>query len=531
MKSTFIAALAGGLGLLATTVIPVQAKTPADTLIMAHAIDGLISLDPAEVFEFIGGELANNIYLRLVVADETDFTKVKGGAAESWSTSEDGKSYTFKMRKGVTFATSGKPVTAKDAAFSLQRVVKLGKSPAFILTQFGWNAGNVETMVQAVDDETLKLTIPETLAPSLVLNALSAGVSGIVDREVALANQKDNDLGHAWLQKNTAGAGAYRLVDWRPNEVVVLEANKKFFRGAPAMNRIIMRHIPEATTQRLMLEKGDVDVARQLGAEQLEAVAANKELKLEIDDKATVFYLGLNEAVPQLKNPKVAEALRWLVDYDGIAGTLLKRQYRVHQAILGKGGFAALNDRPYKFDAAKAKALLAEAGYPNGFKLSLDVFASSPYKAIAEAIQSSFAKAGVEVVLNTADRRQTLTRYRARGHEAVLMYWSPDYGDPHSTVDFFVNNPDNSADGKVKTAAWRNSWKDPALEELMRAAVRERDTGKREAMYLDLQRKMQTQSPMIVLFQQTEPAAMRANVQNWISGPSFDTYVFWKIKK
>ncbi|WP_414476343.1 ABC transporter substrate-binding protein [Microvirga sp. M2] len=519
------------MALLLTTFSPANAKTPDDTLIMAHAIDGVVSFDPAEVFEFAGGEFSNNIYLRLVVSDETDFTKIKGGAAEKWEISADGKTYTFKMRPNLTFATSGKPLTARDAAFSLQRVVKLSKSPAFILNQLGWSAENVDQMVRAVDDGTLQLQISEALAPSLVLNALSAGVAAVVDRETVMSHEKNGDLGHEWLRKNTAGAGAYRLVDWRPSEVVVLDSNKTFYRGAPPMNRIIIRHIPEATTQRLMLEKGDVDVARQLGSEQLEALSSNKDVKIEIEDKATVFYLGLNQAVPELAKPQVKEALRWLIDYDGIAEVLLKRQYRVHQAILGKGGFAALSDRPYKFDVGKAKALLAEAGYPNGFKMTLDVYASSPYKEIAEAVQANFAKAGIEVSLIASDRRQTLTQYRARSHQAVLMYWSPDYGDPHSTVDFFVNNPDNSPEGKTKTAAWRNVWKDPTLEELSRVAVRDPDTENRAKSYLQIQRTMQKESPMIVMFQQTEPVAMRTNVTGWISGPTFDTYIFWKIKK
>ena len=512
------------------SVIPVYAETPADTLIMANAIDGVTSFDPAEVFEFVGGEISNNVYLRLIVRDEADFAEVAGGAAESWEVSPDGLTFTFTMRDGLTFA-SGAPVTAEDAAFSLQRVVKLGKSPAFILTQFGWTADNVEENVRATDERTLELKISEPFAPTLVLNALSAGVGAVVEKAVVLANEKDGDLGHDWLRSNSAGAGAFILRAWQPNEAIVLEANDNFYLGAPELKRIIYRHVPEATAQRLMLERGDVDIARLLGAEQLDALEANPDIEIEMAQKATVLYLGLNEKMPELADPKVQEAIRLLVDYDGIAGTILKRQYQVHQSVLAKGGFAALEDQPYARDVEKAKALLAESAYPDGFDLELDVFAAAPFRDVGEALQANFAEAGINVSLVASDRRQTLTKYRARNHQAVLMVWSPDYGDPHSTIDFFVTNPDNSDEGKVKTAAWRNAWFDADLKSLADEAILESDSGERKEMYTRLQQSLQTDSPFVVMFQQTEPVAMRSNVENWVSGPAFDTYIFRGITK
>src|SRR5690606_6976726 len=173
--ASFLRATTAATLLSLAVMAPAHAETPPDTLIMAAAIDDVTSFDPAEVFEFVGGEISNNVYLRLVVRDEADFAEVTGGAAESWEVSPDGLTFTFKMRDGVKFA-SGAPVTAEDAAFSLQRVVKLAKSPAFILTQFGWTPENVEQHVRAVDERTLELKISEPFAPTLVLNALSAGV-------------------------------------------------------------------------------------------------------------------------------------------------------------------------------------------------------------------------------------------------------------------------------------------------------------------------------------------------------------------
>ncbi|MFV0472876.1 MAG: ABC transporter substrate-binding protein [Pikeienuella sp.] len=506
-----------------------RAETPADTLIEAQAIDGVISFDPAEIFEFLAGEVSNNIYLRLITLEEEDTTKLVGGAAESWTVSDDGLTLTFTMRPDLKFA-SGAPVTAKDAAFSLQRVVKLNLSPAFILTLLGWSTENVDQMVVAKDDATLELKIAEPLAPTLVLNALSAGVGAVVEESVVMANEKDGDLGHEWLSRNSAGAGAFVLRDWRPNEVIVLEANKNFYKGAPTLERIIIRHVPEAATQRLMLEKGDIDIARNLGSDQLEALSSNPDVKIDIQPKANVLYLGMNTTLDVLADAKVREAIRWLVDYQGIADALLQRQYIAHQSVLGSGGFAALDDLPYSFDPEKAKALLAEAGQSD-LKLTLDVFAASPFRDIAETLQANFAQAGVELEIVAADRKQTLTKYRARNHQLVMMYWSPDYGDPHSTIDFFVNNPDNTDQSTLKTIAWRNGWASAETQKLMKDAMLEGDPAKREEMYARIQRTLQHESPVAVMFQQTDAVAMRANVNGWISGPSFDTYVFRNITK
>jgi peptide/nickel transport system substrate-binding protein len=125
-----------------------------------------------------------------------------------------------------------------------------------------------------------------------------------------------------------------------------------------------------------------------------------------------------------------------------------------------------------------------------------------------------------------AHRRQAITKYRARNHQLMVIIWSPDYGNPHSTIDFFVSNPDNSPESTVKTAAWRNAWLSPETQALAEQAMLERDTDKRAEMYAEIQRILRDESPMMVMFQQTEPVAMRSNIEGWNSGPAFDTYVF-----
>ena len=510
--------------------VPAPAATPPDTLVIAKNIDDIISLDPAEVYEYSGGELVNNIYDRLFTYEPGDFTKLVGDVVESWTIADDGRAFIFRIRPGLTFH-SGRPVTAGDAAFSLQRVVQLGKTPAFILTQFGWTKDNVAERVTAKDPQTLSIAIDKSYAPSFVLTALSAAVASVVDREEVLAHQADGDLGSAWLKNHSAGSGAYRLVNWKPNESVTLEANPQFHHGAPPLKRVVLRHVPEAASQLLLLQKGDTDIARDLTPDQVKTAGADAALALASSPKTNIQYLGLNQSVAALAIPKVRQAIRWAIDYQGIAAHLLKGQFIVHQAFWGRGSGGSLDDTPFHLDIAKAKALLAEAGYPNGFALSLDTASSSPDTEIAQSLQSTFAQAGITLTLIPSEKKQLFTKYRARQHAAVLVPWSPDYLDIHSTADFFTRNADDSDTAAAKNAAWRNHWLIPELTQETDAALLESDPAKRAARYLELQRKVQADSPYVVLFQQIEQIALRRDVKSFVLGPSWDTPVYWQASK
>ena len=357
---------------------------------------------------------------------------------------------------------------------------------------------------------------------------MSSIVGSVVEKKVAMAHDVGGDLGNAWLKTNSAGSGAFALKSWKADESVVLEANPGYRGGAPALKRVIVRHIPEPAAQRLQLEKGDIDIARDLTPDQVAGVAGNKDIVVSLAPQATQAYVGMNLKTPQLANVKVRQALRYLVDYDGMVGSFLKGQFQVHQSFWPSGFWASLADNPYKFDPAKAKALLTEAGLPNGFEVTLDAQNSAPYVNIAQSIQSTMAQGGVKVTIIPSEQKTLLTKYRARQHQMLLVYWGPDYMDPHTNADSFARNIDNSDNPKSKPLAWRNSWDIPEISKLTDAAVRERDMKKREQDYLDLQKKVLDEGPFIILFQETKQVATRANVKNFVVGPSSDV-VFYQL--
>lgn len=507
-----------------------HAATPKDTLVLAMAFDDVISLDPAEAFEISAGEVIGNSYQRLLRLDPAQPSKLLPDVAAQWAVSADGRSFTFTLKPGLVFA-SGNPLTADDVAWSLQRAVLLDKTPAFILTQFGLSKANVAEAIKASGPLTLVLNTDKAYAPSLVFNCLTADVAAVLDRKLLEAQAVGGDFGNAWLKTRHAGSGPFKVRDWRANEVLVLERNDRSNGAKPALARVIYRHVKESTTQRLLLEKGDADVARNLTPQDLDAVAALPGIVTTATARGSVTYFGLNQKHPALAKPEVREAFKWLVDYDAIGKTLIKNIGVVHQNFLPVGLLGASTEQPYKLDIARARALLARAGYPNGFKVSVDMRSTQPVQGITESYQQTLKQAGIELQIIPGDGKQTLTRYRARSHDIYVGEWGADYWDPHTNADTFARNPDNADDAKSKPLAWRNAWEIPALTRQADAAAQERDSAKRAQLYGAIQAEFRRSSPFVMLYQKTEVAALRSNVSGLKIGPTANTTLLAPVAK
>ncbi len=504
------------------------AETPADTLVIADAIDDIVSLDPGEAYEFSGLDVVNNVYDGLIELDPTKPGELIPGLAESWTVSEDGLSFSFKMKPGVTFS-SGNPVTAEDAAFSLQRAVKLNKSPAFILNQFGWTAENVDSMVTAEGD-TVTLKTDKAYAPTFLYNCLTAGVASVVDKATVMANEVNGDFGNEWLKSNSAGTGTFVLKSYKPNEGYILEARAGSWRGDPAVKAVFMRHVPEAATQRLLLEKGDIDISRELTPVDIEGMAGNADIKIQKDVGGQIFYLSFNQKNELYKNAKFLDAMRYAIDYQGLADTILKGAMVPHQSYLPKGYLGALEDLPYTLDIEKAKALLAESGVTDP-KIVLDVRNATDRMEMAQSIQNTFGQVGITVELNIGEGAEQLKRYRARQHDGTLQSWGPDYPDPHTNASAFSMNANNADDAGTGGLAYRNAYDPGEWHGKTEAAVMERDGEKRAAMYKEIQEAHRSTSPFIVMFQISYQSGLRANVNGFYTGGATDSAAYWTVTK
>jgi peptide/nickel transport system substrate-binding protein len=496
-----------------------QAATPKDTLVMAYVIDDIISLDPAEIYEFTSSEYMANTYDRLVMINPEKPDELKFAAAESYSVSDDGKTFQFKIRPGIKFH-SGNDLTAEDAAFSLQRFVKINGNPAFIMNQFGLTKDNADKMIRVKDPMTLEVELDAAYAPSFFLNCLSY-TSVVVDKKLLMEHEQNGDMGNGWLKTNEAGSGPFALKSYKPKESLVLETNESYWDGVPKIKRVLIKNVTESATQQLLVQKGDVDIARNLTGDQLKAIEGDKSIKTVASPKSTLWYMGLNVKNEYLGNKDARQAMKYLVDYDGLQKTLFNGTGIKHQTFLPSGQLGADNETPFSFDLAKAKALLKSAGLPNGFDVTIDVTNKSEARELAASLQNTMSKAGVNLIIRLADNKTTLTKYRASEHDIYLGQWGSDYQDPHSNADGYLNSP----------LAKRNQWNSPELEKAVMAARDERDSAKRAKMYMDLQKMELEEGPYIILFQQVETAAVRSNVNGFIIGPTFDLNLYKNVVK
>lgn len=520
-----------GLAVALTGAPAVIAETPANMLVIANRIDDVTTLDPAESFEFAGSDVIRNVYGKLVNFDPMDLSAgYQPDLAESWEVSEDGKTITLTMRDGVKFH-SGNPVTAQDAEFSLRRVVKLNKTPSFIITQFGFTPENVDQMIRA-EGNKLMITTDKRYATSFILNCLGAAVGSIVDMKTVMEHDKDGDMGNEWLKTNSAGSGAYKLVNWKPNESVTLQSNPDFYLGAPAMERVIVRHVAESASQRLLLERGDIDIARDLNPEDVAGASAADGIKIYDELRGRLMYLAFNQKHPELSKPKVRQAMKYLIDYQGMQDSFLKGQYTIHQNFLPRTFLGAVDENPFSLNVEKAKALLAEAGVPEGLEIEAGVREAQERIEIAQTYQNALAQVGIKLKITVGTAKQILARYRARDLDVYVGAWGPDYPDPHTNAGTFAYNPDNSDEANATgLLAWRNSWDTGGLTDKTAAAVVENDRDVRQKMYEDIQAQFRDTSPFVVMFQKIEQAAMRDNVENVNLGGATTAVSYWPITK
>jgi peptide/nickel transport system substrate-binding protein len=340
-----------------------------------------------------------------------------------------------------------------------------------------------------------------------------------------LAHEANGDLGNAWLRTHSAGSGPYRLVDWQASDHIILEANPHAA-DEPHIPRIVMRHVAEPATQLLLMQRGDVDMARDLTSDQLKSIGESPNYSFAKTEQLNLMYLCMNMNLPQFQKSEVCQAIKWSIDYDLIAANITPAVWSVWQSLLPKGSPASVPDRPFKKDVEKAKALLTKAGYPNGFTVTLDHFAKSPYSDIAQVIQATLGEVGVKVQLFAGEQKQVLGKMRARQHQMLLNTWAPDYIDPNSNVQAFNSDADDSDNAKMRLPAWRCHFADKELTDMVAAAAKELDSKKRDEMYAAIQREDLQRAPYLFLLQQAEIATMHKGVSGITIGvlPDYTRY-------
>ena len=504
---------------LAVTAVPASfAKTPADQLIVGMSMINLLSLDPAAATGLDVSEINANLYDMLLVQDVAQPDRLVPALAERWQVSDDRKTLTFNLRTGVKFQ-SGNDLSAEDVAWSLQRVLKLNLALASTWKAYGFTAENVERYMRATDATTFVIELPRPTDPLLVLNTLATSPSAfILDRKVVQQHQKGDDLGAAWLTTHAAGSGPFVLNDWRANDVILMSRFDGYWGGPAKLKRIVMRNMTESQSLRLMIERGDLDIAKGMSAPDIEALQKSDKVRTQTLQRGTLYYVALSVKQPMFADARVRKAVRALIDYQGINQTVMPHYGVINQRPLPLGLAARLPDPGYTLNVEQAKAWLAEAGYPNGFKTTIRVLAEPPFINIASNLQSTLAQAGIQASIITGTGNQIYGAMRERSFDIIVGRGGGGAErHPHSSLRTLVYNPDNRDEAKLSNfQGWRTSFYSPELNSLIEQAEVEPDKARQLAQYQQIQNTLDTQVGAILpVSQMTDTVVLYHDVQNY----------------
>lgn len=482
------------------------------TLVVALTEDS-VTMDPNRVYEIHAGTVLHDVYETLVAFAPGRMDKLEPKLAKSWTISPDGLVYTFTFDEGHKFST-GRPVTAEDAAFSIRRTKNLKGNPSFL--------AEAVAKVEAPDAKTVVLTLS---TPDPAILAKLAGIwFGVVDSTEAKAqgasdaeDADKSDTAEQWLNNHSIGSGPYMIQSWQPKVEAILARNPQY-PGAPgSFERLFYRVISESAAQKLALEAGDIDIALDITADQLPSLQENSNVTLFQGQGDGVYFLIMNMD-PAIGGPvaqdAVQDAIRLAIDYDGLK-TLVGGSAATPVNIIPVGWAYALDPaKTPKRDVAAAKAKLAEAGFADGFTTDLEVadytISGVSFVTLAQKVQADLSEIGITVNIKSSDIGPALQKYREAKAGFGLWQWGPDFTDP---IDRLAFTPGNKVGLRVN---WTEDKASAGLNDAVKRAEVATADADRAAAFTDVQNIMLDESPFVFLVQNGTQVAYNAKLKGFV---------------
>ena len=396
--------------------------------------------------------VALNVFDRLVETqtDGKGNTKIVPSLAESWTVSDDGLKYTFRLRDGVKFS-NGQLLTASDVEYTLMRMLTHPRSRCREIAEGIVGADLLESRqtdrlagFTDLGDHTFSITL-EAPFPAF-LASLSMPPASILSEESVTA------AGDAFGKDpaKTVGTGPFILDSWTPGEGMVLRANPDCWQGAPGVDGIELYYVTDEVEQRLMFERGELDILdlNKLGDEAEYFVHGDLYRKrLHTALQVDISYIALNQAAEPLNDVRVRRALQMSLDRQMILDALYAGRGTVENGIFPhalKGYNPDLE--PIEYDPAGAVTLLAEAGYPSGFDLEIQVNASAgrTVRDLMTVAASMWKKIGVKATINVLPESEFMERRTTGAATCYTANWSADYNDPDNFIYTFFGSEDNT---------------------------------------------------------------------------------------
>ncbi len=494
------------------------AQDEEKVLVIGHT-EGTDSLDPAVGYIQTSGMIHQATYDGLVTwpADSND--EIQPNLAKDWKISDDGLVYTFTLRDDVVFS-DGSPLVAEDFVFSIMRTKNLKAQPSFL--------ADTIASVEAPDDYTLVVTLSEpdpAILAKMIYPAALYAVNADVVREQGGTDAEDaaeTDTAEEWLNNNSAGTGPYVLEKWEPQVETVLVRNENYWGEAPYYDRVIIRNIPEAATQKIALEAGDIDLALEITADQVASLESNEAIEVLQASTFITFFLHGNQdpnVGGPMSDPLVQRAVRYALDYEGMV--TLAGGAAVHPPSMVPVGFLGALEpgEGITRDVETAKSLLEEAGYADGFDFTLEypeyTFLGVNISTLAQKVQADLAEVGINVDLAPAELLTQLEAYRDGREGFALWWWGPDYIDPNDRLVFLPG-------GKVgKRANWTMDMADETAQSIWDRATTVTEPAERAKVFVDFQEYLMENSPWAPLVQPGIQIAYRAGLEGVSYNPQW----------
>jgi len=497
-----------------TAVRPYGQPGPDETFIYGMGADPT-NLDPHSTVDGLSLVTMGRTYDKLVdlrpgVPQPGAALEVDPDLAESWEASSDNLRYTFRLRSGLKFA-DGTPLDASAVKWSFDRMMRINKAGASNLRQLK------ET--RAVDDRTVEMILSEPYAYFLpVLGTYSCSV---INPKVA-DQAKDGDDAQQFLANNSMGSGPYVITEWRRGQQIQLDVNPNWYGPAPALKRVIIKIIPESTNLKLQLEKGDIDFMAPISIPEMITMMGKPGVRVEEVPSHLYILAYLNCTKPPLDNVKVRQAFNYAMNYDQIIQELIQGKGRRMRGPLAYGmeGYDETL-KGYDYDPARAKELLREAGYPDGFEITCTYASQGAPGAddIALASQQYLGDIGVRVKLEKVAEPTRRERIDKNDFVWSVGGWSPPMPIPPWTMDKWYHSANRGL--TANRAFYANS----RVDELVAKAPTVLDANQRIEMYREAQRIVVDEAPYVLFYQANQVLAMRDNLQGFQIKPGGSHYL------
>jgi len=520
-RSVLVFGLVIGILAIALT-FQTQVFAKEKVIIYARPLVGQMDPGPSGKSESV--QNMSLVYNTLVMLDREG--RVIPDLAESWDVSPDYKTYTFRLRKGVKFH-DGTPFNAQAVKFSYDRMLRVNR------TSFGYYLKYADkNSCEVVDDHTIKIHLLKPY-PIFPVDATTAAYFILSPDYVKKHATSDDPEALKWMSHHACGTGPFELVEWTEGQRLVFEKFDDYWGGSEGgrttarVDKVIYKIVDDPSTARLMLEKGDVDIAEKLTVEQFEKLKTTPGIQVINFNIPKAVYITMDVSKPPFNDTKVRRAISHAINYEEIIEYIERKNVKRMHGLIPKGIMAHNPSLPlYRFDLSKAEELMKASGHPNGFTTDL-VFALErrpEFEQVGEYIQAYLKKIGINVKIQKIAFDAQIAKMEKGDYGMSLMTWTCVMPDPDDIAGWLY-------DSARASGGWNGSyWQDKDVQAKLAKCREIADQEQRKALYKEVDRKAVDQAIYVYLYQLTNQFAVRKNIKDFYYD-SFMKCYFWNTEK